>query len=119
MPTIRTKSRSADQQYTSKGTDDEKDERGKRAVQATPKDQKQIKKQIGKDAGKPPPNSTQKHVKGDDESEVFDRAHALIALLRDSRDVDEHALALVSGGNDKHAPQKAAKPAPSKASKGK
>jgi len=93
--------------YTENGTDAQTDERGRRRVQETPKDQRATKKEIGRDVNKPLPGAVgmTKTKPGNAETKAFEDAKKLIKLLSESHDVNAHAEALVSGGNAEHPAQ--------------
>jgi hypothetical protein len=83
MPEIKTKSPKADQDYVSKGTPDEKDERGRRKMDPS------VQRQIKKATGELPDSVGQPKVTGDDESAAFKKAHELIEKLKTSKDFEK------------------------------
>ena len=83
MPQIKTKSPQADQDYVSKGTPDDKDERGTRKLDPS------VKRQIDKAKGELPDSVGVPAVSGADEAAVFRKAHDLIEKLNTSKEFDK------------------------------
>ena len=84
MPQIKTKSPQADQDYVSKGTPDDKDERGTRKLDPS------VKRQIDKAKGTLPDSIGVPAVSGADEDAAFKKADDLIQKLKTSKDHEQY-----------------------------